>query len=392
MNDTSPQAGGPAAKKSAFDAEPSDLGGVVARRGFAYQDDVAAGFYIEMLENPSLFEVACETYDDIKLGRQIGAIKVVEFVQVKSDQPDSLWSISKLCERKKSSSKPDGLGTSILEKSLEHDQFSEKSLFRVVTSRQVGAELDLLVTCEPEHEWRNKSHPRFKSIDSGVRTRLENILSPNGNDATYWLQNSRWNVIPEDTIQELNCARLAKVLNAMGHPYDWDTVKNIYNHLRLLAKETAEYGPIRWKEKSIARDALRQKVEQWLNPYPNASSTEKLDLKLAQAGLDETCRQAAQEQRRYYMQKKRDPQYLGIEAASDVEIQVLGKLHELRSNLDSNRIVESGIKFHDRCLSAVTDIAPTLTGLSQQRAASFLTGCMYEITARCSHRFMKPRQ
>ena len=70
---------------SVFDATPEVLGGIPARQGFAYQDDVAAGFYIQMLLRNDLIEVACETYDDIRLVWQRDAGKIIEFVQVKAE-------------------------------------------------------------------------------------------------------------------------------------------------------------------------------------------------------------------------------------------------------------------------------------------------------------------
>jgi hypothetical protein len=43
------------------DAKPGEEGGPVARSGFNYQDEIAVGFLIEMLENQSLLKVHCET-------------------------------------------------------------------------------------------------------------------------------------------------------------------------------------------------------------------------------------------------------------------------------------------------------------------------------------------
>ncbi|MBI3547118.1 MAG: DUF4297 domain-containing protein, partial [Gammaproteobacteria bacterium] len=56
-----------ASLQSVRDTMPTNQGGIYARQGFAYQDDVAAKFYIEMLSNENLIEVACETHDDIVL-------------------------------------------------------------------------------------------------------------------------------------------------------------------------------------------------------------------------------------------------------------------------------------------------------------------------------------
>ena len=129
---------------SVFDAAPDDIGGIHARKGFAYQDDVAAFFYLQMLSSTGLIEVSCETYDDILLVWQSNGNKILEFVQVKAEHPDQLWTVAKLCERTKSPKYSDGTGTSILEKSLSRDQYIESSLFRIVTCRQIDSELTVL--------------------------------------------------------------------------------------------------------------------------------------------------------------------------------------------------------------------------------------------------------
>ena len=101
------------AKPSIRTLTPPDFGGVVARRGFAYQDHVAVRFCVKMLATPALKEVWCETYDDIVLILDMAGAEAVEFVQVKGSLLDQLWTIAKLCEC------PRGKGTSILEKSLD---------------------------------------------------------------------------------------------------------------------------------------------------------------------------------------------------------------------------------------------------------------------------------
>lgn len=86
---------------SVDDARPSEEGGAIARAGFNYQDEIAVGFLIEMLETPSILKVHCETHDDVLLVRvQNGSgVRIAEFVQVKASEPDKLWSVADLCAR-----------------------------------------------------------------------------------------------------------------------------------------------------------------------------------------------------------------------------------------------------------------------------------------------------
>ena len=67
---------------SIHDAEPLEIGGVVARKGFTFQDHVAVGFLLDLLKYDDLREVWCESQDDVTLIWS-GSVEYVEFVQVK---------------------------------------------------------------------------------------------------------------------------------------------------------------------------------------------------------------------------------------------------------------------------------------------------------------------
>src|SRR6266576_981294 len=106
------------------DLPPLETGGSEARRGFDLQDHVAARHCIQMLTNPALKEVWCENQDDITLIWQDGAEERIEFIQVKNNQLDGLWSVAKLCSRdvsgvqsgdSQASKKTKRIGTSVLE-------------------------------------------------------------------------------------------------------------------------------------------------------------------------------------------------------------------------------------------------------------------------------------
>jgi Cap4 dsDNA endonuclease len=376
------------AMPSVFDVAPEDLGGIYARLGFAYQDDVAAGFYLQMLSSVDLIEVSCETYDDILLVWQEPGNTILEFVQVKAEHPDQLWTIAKLCERTKSPKYLDGKGTSILEKSLNRDQYIEPALFRIVTCRQIDSELTVLTRVRG-HEHRSKTYIPFNNLVSKVLTRLDGVKSKNENDSVFWLTNACWDVASEHDIVRLNQQSLANVLHSLGLPYDPDTVRGIYDNLRMLAKETAEFGVEHWKQKRISRDQLLAKLKSWIDPYPDKGKVERLEQKLKDAGLDDTCRNVARDQQRHYLQKRRTAGYFTFEQAEDVEHLVLDKLHTLRSSLDTGKIKANGEKFHDICLNEVKGLQQADIGSSSPFITSYLTGCMYEITARCRHRFTR---
>lgn len=68
---------------SVEDVRPDEEGGPIARTGFNYQDEVVVGFFIEMLDDPTLLKVHCETHDDVLLVRETSGTRTAEFVQVK---------------------------------------------------------------------------------------------------------------------------------------------------------------------------------------------------------------------------------------------------------------------------------------------------------------------
>ena len=142
---------------------PLERGGVVARHGFDVQDHVAAGFILLMLEIPELLQVWCETHDDITLIWQGPLGEEIEFVQVKSNELDQLWSVAKLCEREKRDADPKA-GTSIYERSLANDRCCEPCRFRLVTCRPVQSDLYALTLPYSSPDRTANSHNRQMAL------------------------------------------------------------------------------------------------------------------------------------------------------------------------------------------------------------------------------------
>lgn len=121
--------------------KPLESGGERARQGFTFQDHVAAGYCIDMLANPNILEVWCEILDDITLVHKCDEVEEFEFVQVKSNQLNQLWSVARLCEQEQG--KPE---TPILEKSFANERLTEPCRFRVVTCCDVNKDLKILTS------------------------------------------------------------------------------------------------------------------------------------------------------------------------------------------------------------------------------------------------------
>jgi hypothetical protein len=185
--------------------KPVEEGGPIARSGFKYQDEIAVGFLIEMLESPSILKIHCETHDDVVIVRAVvGSTKrQAEFVQVKAGEPDKLWSAADLCARKSGK-----VGSSIFETSLARDKHTEESRFRIVTLRPVVEQLKLL-TYPFSAQGRETGGPRFRSLEAELDNRLSGLKSPKGNGTSYWIANCFWDQRhSEDSVRKDNLVRL----------------------------------------------------------------------------------------------------------------------------------------------------------------------------------------
>jgi len=108
-------------------SQPTEQGGPIARSGFSYQDEIVVGFLLEMLEDASVLKVHCDTHEDaivIRLTENSETL-VAEYAQVKAEEPDQLWTVAMLSDKKKKTQ-------SLFETSLGRDKHAENARFRIV--------------------------------------------------------------------------------------------------------------------------------------------------------------------------------------------------------------------------------------------------------------------
>jgi hypothetical protein len=143
------------------DHEPDEEGGPTARSGLAYQDEIVVGMFLDMIADPSIQKIHYETHDDIVVKRVVADVDTVEYVQVKSNEPDKLWSVTDMCAN-------------------GYDSLCAKSLAR-------------------------DSHK--------VKGKLPDVTSKKGNGIDYWLEHCSWQVCHnEDGIRRDN------ILKSSGLP------------------------------------------------------------------------------------------------------------------------------------------------------------------------------
>lgn len=372
--------------KSIRELPPLEQGGVSARRGFEYQDHVAAGFLLEMIDNPSLLEVWCETHDDITL---FWSGNEVEFVQVKAIALDQLWSIPKLTARdhKDETAVP---GSSILERSLANDRGSETSRYRIVTTlppKDTLAFLQLPFTSPDRAETTDDLSELVNEFDS----RIAGFQSPNGNGAQHWLENTLWDVHQSDTtVANANKLRLQRLASEQHVHLFPDQLDELYSVILTKVRDAAaaKWG-IEPAKKRLSRASLlvwfagKLDASQFVTPVAGAS----LEAKLKNAGLTKGDIASCLDSRHRYLAEKYRPQYLNVTALNYVEGEVAAVLHSLRAKLDAGLIDDDGVAFHEQCLTAVQQIPSGYSGVSVP--LSILYGCMYSITDRCMHRFRR---
>jgi hypothetical protein len=380
---------------SVDDAAPQEEGGPTARTGFNYQDEIAVSFLLEMLEDPVLLRVHCETHDDVLLVRADGeaGARSAEYVQVKSNELDKLWSVPDICSQKKAKGEKANPGTSIYETSLGRDQHVEVSRFRLVTLRDVNSELRFLkYPCgapgrEPDCE-------EFKVLCSELDKRCAGFQSKKGNGAAFWVANCLWDVRHnEQAICDSNLKRLLILAVKRGTPLLPEPAEEVLNGLRAWAKEAgdAKWRPHRAK-KIITREALCEWLERRIRELKDGAgvtSGSKLASKMQAAKLPDDLIELAVDLRREYGMASRNSRYLELDEAEHLRRRVLSDVLSLRARYIAGQPALNSAEFHSQCVDRMDAVNAERPPGAEDRSA-FLKGCMYDIADRCQLRFDRP--
>lgn len=374
---------------SVDDVCPVEEGGPIARTGFTYQDEIVVGFLIEMLEDASVLKVHCETHEDAIVIRQDATTEtlIAEYAQVKAEEPDQLWTVASLCEKKKS-------GSSLFETSLGRDKHKEIARFRIVTLRQPVKALKPL-TYPFETEGRALTAEEMVALRAEIERRFPDAKSPKGNDCGYWLQHCRWDVRNEyQTVMNENRRRLMTLAVAAGCSVVLlDQLDTLLEDLRQMAKVA---GDAKWKPDRAKKIITRGRVTAWwaskladLAEGARRVSGGKLAEKLEAASLPAEIIALALDLRLDYAAAVRTPRYQESEEVGRLQRRVKSDALTLRTRLVSGSLEATGPVFHALCVERMDAInASRPTGLEDQSA--FLKGCLYDIADRCLLRFEPP--
>lgn len=338
-----------------------------------------------MLDDAELSKVWCEADDDITLVRQRnGEDTEIEFIQVKSDEHNQLWSVSLLCQQES------GGGTSILERSLSRDRYREPCRFRIVTARPVNRDLEHL-QFPIEHPERQPGEPRYDRVAGQLPRALHDFTSENGNDWTYWVARVRWDVRhSEEVVRTENFVRLEEVLRCRRAYLAPDQRRMIYERLVRRAMDAATARRVRSPEaKCVARDELARLVAEAIREAQRAGAVDTdppLDRKLREAGLSQPTILHAKEVRRRYSNIRRRNAYYSPHERDRIEDEVSSRLHRLWAGLEAGEIEDTPAQFYNRCLAELEDIRRSVAP-GNPPPLIMLEGMMYERVRRCVHRF-----
>lgn len=363
---------------SVFDLVPLEEGGPIARAGFLYQDHIAARFCIEMLVNPALEQVWCETLDDITLIRRVDGALLIEFVQVKAADFSQMWSVALICNGKQQS---------LVARSLAHHRCVESCRFRIVSRLGVHTDLKVL-TFDATADERCMGNPSTCALHRDVGTRLDGVQSPAGWSPSNWLAHTCWDVAEsEEAVQHANILRLETWLEGIGEPLFSDQRRELYNRILTRIVVLSALPPAKREQRKLKRVEFRDwvltEVQRVRGQMPTKAGTNLVHkMKLAQ--IPASTIENALNLRIGYRRRMLDLKYQQEEDYKSAELELTAVLNQLVAQLDSGFIQKSGLVFHAACLDAVHAVRSRYGDVE----LNFLQGCMYSMTDRCRHRYL----
>lgn len=373
--------------KSIYELPPLDLSGRCSRDGFNFQDHVGVFFCIEMIKNENLKQIWFETHDDITLIWTIGDSEYIEFVQVKSEDSPSRWSVSKITARKNGRN-----GTSIVEKSLGRYRCKEKVKFRIVTKIDVTIDLDIL-KYDIESEERNDACEAEEKIINSLKKSLGNIKSPGGEDLNYWVKNCYWDKKPDSTesLSFSNKILLEAVLKETGRSLFPDQRDELYQKLLALVSEASSCDlNIKKEGYKLKRDDIIKWIEETIYKLQNPTiGTEGLENKMKIANILDDVIESAKNLRFKYLDERLNSDYIKPSDLSMLEAEIAAIMHIEKVKLDAGDIKFDGTQFHTHCLNRISNKLNDSIFIGKNMPISIGNGYMYELTNRCLHRFVR---
>lgn len=379
---------------SIHDLPLADQSGRYARRGFEYQDHIGARYCLQMLTDPSLLEVWLESHDDITLRWDAGAGAVAnEFVQVKF--VEQVWRLRAIIGRDKGADRQPRPGTSLLEKSLAHNAYTEPARFRLITSRPACAELSGLKfpLSSPE---RSAQQASLAEALASIKAHYKNQPVPPPEDSlAYWLDNCVWETC-ESTIggiEAINLLELDKALELVGIKLFSEYRDNLYGLLLRKIADASHRDPYTNRDTFKIKQPefvawIRQKAQEVKN---GPDSTDKLGAKLEEINISPSDIELARESKLRYNTERWDSDFCAPKDLKAIEAEILGRVSSLRRKQYNPSTEQAPLAFYDACLTTATEVLNHPRFMDEfgevKIPSSLAEGYVYEIVDRCLLRF-----
>ncbi|HEY0149641.1 MAG TPA: Hachiman antiphage defense system protein HamA [Allosphingosinicella sp.] len=230
----------------------SDAGGVAGRRGQKFQDHVAASLVIDMLADPAIVQIECETADDVTIRWIADGATANEYVQVKTTDGDSKWNARELLARSEGRA-----GTSIAERSLACDTHLGDPSFRLVTIREPRGTLAHFKIPRADRSGRASS---LAAAVASFEKKYPKFKSANGRTLAYWASQLLWQVEPSmEKLADRNRLELLKLAAQHGERPHFSEIEEAYAQLLGIVIDAGDASRVHAPgAKSISRaDAQR---------------------------------------------------------------------------------------------------------------------------------------
>ncbi len=255
------------------------------------------------------------------------------------------------------------------------------------------SDLDVLLI-KPTHPARITQVANIDALCRKVTATLGVCVSPNGNNVSSWVARTHWEVVDsEASLKAKNLLALQRILDNRGVYILSSQRDDIYEALLSIVKAAADAD---WRVKPEAKKLTREHILQRFDETVRVVTTQmdtpvggiRLEEKMHRAGMSPEVINAARVQRMRHMRDVLNPKYFDSSDRDLVEREVLAQLTHLLSELESGKIADSGVEFHNRCLTSLQEMRqdPCFT---KPVSLGTLQGWMYTITDRCQHRFVR---
>jgi hypothetical protein len=228
-------------------------------------------------------------------------------------------------------------------------------------------------------------------LGAAIAEKLRGIVSPKGLGVPSWVERTLWEVDhDEEALKAGSCIRLDEALENLGYsliPADREVIyENMLKAVRRAASCRYEGN---FEPKMLTRSQIVDLVRDGAQSATSSPrGTILLREKLTAAGMASQFEYATNCRRRY-LSELHETDYMRRKPLDALTQQVRHKLHDLSTALQVQALTADGPSFYNKCISEVDELADRLRGMTPEDGRGLARGCVFDITNRCYHRFVR---